>query len=1501
MLGFFGIVKGRFMRKRMRPKSRLLLLFIGFASLLSSLPTTLTAAASPHSITTTNASDDYQILISGQTLTELSIEPATDHDYFYIDVNAGQTITVVMVRTSADQALNGLLDLFDPTGAMIASDDNSGHRGNPLIQEVEAITTGRYMLRVRDYSGTRTGTYQITATVAEPLVSGPSFAITDLETDPCPLPMAAITVPEIADPTTGPKNPQFEIGNQALPRTGYPLNCEFARDRQILATAITPTAFTIQNAGQVQTTDAFVVDSSAQYLLFDYMVGRKTADKPTRLHVEVLSGPTFATITDLSQHTIRGQYLDGWKRGVLAVDAFRGQTIKLRFINDSSSAAQPSAQVRAIKLSIEVPDWQPSPVGTTAIEYNDSMGAHAVITGASAFLISAPFTIPLQTQSLSFNYQTGRRLNNASAPIEVQVLNGPDFITATPIDNNTVTGRLSDGWKRATLDIQAFRGQVVKLKIVNDWWPNEPQTTAIDSFKLNRAVPGWEVTNANYVSIESLQIPPSTLTNVLTNTDFEIGFTPIPDIIPNQTFELPSNPLQTLSFSTMSLNGTNVVTTTPPIVVPEQATSLQFEALIGDSSNPSLIKPVTVAILSGDAFDIRELPIDHQIRGTIQTGLQTAVIDIKRYQGKTIKLQFTNHTTNAPTSQLSNFRLVDHVPQWQANSQTRLNLINESSANPTHAFLVGTQSSLLSAPFTLPTEAQQIRFEYRTGHTDNATRQSRIQLTVLSGPDFGIRTRIDQNRLVGTDVIGWQSIAFDLQRFQGMPIKLEWVTELTNQPYLRLDNLQVGVAMTGWQASESSDILIEPTTPTLGQSMRINGNAATITSQPWTVLSNTVSLSFDYKVLRINETGNANLYVDVLSGHNFEVITRIDANGLVGSITTPNNGWQRATLNVSQFQGRTIKLQFKNAGYAMAQSWIDNLTLNHGQPSASHGSDEAPDGSFLTLLNTGTAQSALSSSFVVATDTQFLRFEYQTGTFEHGNEQRSFVVDILSGNNFATITTINQSLPSRSLNDGWQVAKLPISQFQGQTVKLRLTMPFVTKRSVVRIDKLALLSPRAQLTTPIAVDGTTYLNVPLTELGGITTTASMTITALVVYDEYVDLEGIVRYDNASYQLVSTGTTYRSMLGSPNDKVVDSIDQSNTFNLLHFAVRDNLPTTASLQQMAIADPVIALYLQKKNTRQLTAFEFSIDNTLLINELASAMARYDTDYYHDIWFKKIIKPYLIEDIDITDYSANTSNHSELLLKHRVRTKNIACEVIEEVVYAIVFNGDADIEKHQEHDIYSSIEIMYEQSSGKPINPNSNPAICDGYYDLPSSSSIQIGTIYPNPKQTLSVKIATYGTETNGEKADYLTRGRYNGSFYVEKKKYTPQIYLNAAVSLPKVPMLAFLTGNIASTVVSEGREEFVAKNQEKVFKHVFKGIIDLNSFATRSANHSFDYAVLDTAGYDANAFWGIKHWKGGRFSSSAMVSWHIPFTNNIYDAESHFSETNHTIIIYFMSGN
>jgi serralysin len=111
-----------------------------------------------------------QLLNCGDVLRPATISAAGDTDYVYFNVTAG---TIITVGTNADGSTGQLTDsrirLFNASGAVVASDDDSGPGAYSLLSYT-ATYTGVYYVGIAGYSASYTGIYQafITCQVPQP-------------------------------------------------------------------------------------------------------------------------------------------------------------------------------------------------------------------------------------------------------------------------------------------------------------------------------------------------------------------------------------------------------------------------------------------------------------------------------------------------------------------------------------------------------------------------------------------------------------------------------------------------------------------------------------------------------------------------------------------------------------------------------------------------------------------------------------------------------------------------------------------------------------------------------------------------------------------------------------------------------------------------------------------------------------------------------------------------------------------------------------------------------------------------------------------------------------------------------------------------------------------------------------------------------------------------------------------------------------------------------------
>lgn len=123
---------------------------------------TLTAAAGDIPADTTT---DAVLSADGDSRDGM-LSPAGDHDWYKIDLKAGQSIRVGLDGADSNGLSDPLLVLHGPDGAEIARDDDSGEGLNSWL-EYTATAAGSYYLEARGFSDDATGAYTINVLAGE--------------------------------------------------------------------------------------------------------------------------------------------------------------------------------------------------------------------------------------------------------------------------------------------------------------------------------------------------------------------------------------------------------------------------------------------------------------------------------------------------------------------------------------------------------------------------------------------------------------------------------------------------------------------------------------------------------------------------------------------------------------------------------------------------------------------------------------------------------------------------------------------------------------------------------------------------------------------------------------------------------------------------------------------------------------------------------------------------------------------------------------------------------------------------------------------------------------------------------------------------------------------------------------------------------------------------------------------------------------------------------------
>jgi hypothetical protein len=90
-------------------------------------------------------------------------------DNWVFSANAGERVSIVL-----NSQFDNYLELFDPTGELIASNDDSGDNLNAALFDVLLNKTGQHVIKIRGYNG-QTGPYAVALTGGHPTIGGGSL------------------------------------------------------------------------------------------------------------------------------------------------------------------------------------------------------------------------------------------------------------------------------------------------------------------------------------------------------------------------------------------------------------------------------------------------------------------------------------------------------------------------------------------------------------------------------------------------------------------------------------------------------------------------------------------------------------------------------------------------------------------------------------------------------------------------------------------------------------------------------------------------------------------------------------------------------------------------------------------------------------------------------------------------------------------------------------------------------------------------------------------------------------------------------------------------------------------------------------------------------------------------------------------------------------------------------------------------------------------------------
>ena len=109
-----------------------------------------------------NASTAYA-LTAGQTA-EGTLASTGDHDWYRVDLVAGQSYTFAMVGTGVNNVRDTYLRLYAPGGSTIVAQDDNGLQGANSVVTYTAASTGSYYIDAGALNNAGTGQYGVSFT-----------------------------------------------------------------------------------------------------------------------------------------------------------------------------------------------------------------------------------------------------------------------------------------------------------------------------------------------------------------------------------------------------------------------------------------------------------------------------------------------------------------------------------------------------------------------------------------------------------------------------------------------------------------------------------------------------------------------------------------------------------------------------------------------------------------------------------------------------------------------------------------------------------------------------------------------------------------------------------------------------------------------------------------------------------------------------------------------------------------------------------------------------------------------------------------------------------------------------------------------------------------------------------------------------------------------------------------------------------------------------------------
>jgi hypothetical protein len=323
---------------------------------------------------------------------------------------------------------------------------------------------------------------------------------------------------------------------------------------------------------------------------------------------------------------------------------------------------------------------------------------------------------------------------------------------------------------------------------------------------------------------------------------------------------------------------------------------------------------------------------------------------------------------------------------------------------------MGGWSMLTTAAFNVDNAAQV--FTFTLGYFGPYT-QNQVDVWVLHGSGYSTQTYLTTYSCWFCNGVWWGWLTANAEAYRGQSVKL--IFNSASAGTTALDDVNQAIELPGYDLSGN----VRRYGDGAGNDYAHLDGGAAITSSAVTVPSDADFLKLD--IHGDDNAGLSKVSVAILTGTGFGT-----TNWVITQQYMPY-GWSTQWISLESYKGQTVKIV---VGENQGGIGVDNIDLWNEVPgwSTAGSVSHVRDGTSDYVINRGWL---ITPPIDLTDETQQLAFRWRS----NGSWVDEYYIDVLSGSDFSTETHV---VFKYGYNTDWQQMTVGLSQFAGQTVKIRL-------------------------------------------------------------------------------------------------------------------------------------------------------------------------------------------------------------------------------------------------------------------------------------------------------------------------------------------------------------------------------------------------------------------------------------------------------------------------------